>query len=184
MSNLSRIERFHTCLSEVSSWYNVFIAIPPENYVGFTLFFMLEMGYSLLILARFTITADPAWDPLEVRKAIDLVDVCDRIAEKYQAAAESTYSQSISLQSVSKTLTTCLPTVSRIGGRQDGDFFGEYTSILKRMAKIWGTEASRLEERRSDAVPKDDGLTNFFLSPDMFLDFDSAPMFMDILHTQ
>jgi hypothetical protein len=93
MSNLSRIERFHTCLNEVSSWYNNFIAIPPESYVGFTLFFMLEMGYSLLILARFTITTDPAWDPAEVRKVIDLVDVCGKIADRYQAAADSMYSQ-------------------------------------------------------------------------------------------
>lgn len=91
--DLRRAELSDACVKDTKAWFDTFFSMPDSAYIGFTFMFMCNIAYSLLVLVRFSTIKDPAWDRGTVRGSVDILSVCDKLAENYATVSQGTFIQ-------------------------------------------------------------------------------------------
>lgn len=67
-----RFECLFACLQAVKSWIDVFLSIPPAEYVGFSVCIYAKMARCLVGLWRLSTCEHPEWDRSLVRTTLDV----------------------------------------------------------------------------------------------------------------
>lgn len=86
---LHRLESLCTCLHAAKSWFDVWLSIPGERYLGipFTIFF--QFSRALVTLYKLSTLEDPAWDKSMVRNTANILEILDRIAYSMKICANA-----------------------------------------------------------------------------------------------
>ncbi|KAJ5227234.1 uncharacterized protein N7469_007240 [Penicillium citrinum] len=138
---LHRLESLCTCLHASKTWFDVYLSIPPETYLGipFTIYF--QFSRALVTLYKLSTLDDPAWDKNMVRNTANILDILDRITYGMKTAnsqdineAEwnifdkgAKMAQSIKQGWEPKLMETWYPSVSANG--IEGDFVASNAAI-------------------------------------------------------
>lgn len=85
---LDRLESLCTSLRAAKSWLDIWLSIPPEQYMGisFTMFF--QFSRALVSLYKLSTLDDPAWDKNLVRNTANILEILDRILYHMKKCAE------------------------------------------------------------------------------------------------
>lgn len=86
---LHRLESLCTCLHAAKSWFDVWITIPGEDYLGmpFTMYF--QFSRALVTLYKLSTLDDPAWDKTMVRNTANILEILDRLTYGMKTCADS-----------------------------------------------------------------------------------------------
>lgn len=139
---LHRLESLCTCLHASKTWFDVYLSIPPETYLGipFTIYF--QFSRALVTLYKLSTLDDPAWDKNMVRNTANILDILDRITYGMKTCANSQdingaewnifdkgakMAQSIKQGWEPKLMETWYPSVSANG--IEGDFVASNAAI-------------------------------------------------------
>lgn len=85
--DLHRIECLYTCLRAAQTWMDVWLRIPPEDYISCSFSMFFQFSRALVNLYRISTLEDPAWDKCAVRETANLLEIIDRLVEQTQKAA-------------------------------------------------------------------------------------------------
>ena len=88
-----RISCLWRCVHAAKAWLDVFYVIPPAVYVGFPWFCWFQLIRCLIILKHLSTFDDPAWDPNIVYSTVDMLSICDKIADKAEDASRDSGEQ-------------------------------------------------------------------------------------------
>ncbi|KAI1134069.1 putative C6 transcription factor [Hypoxylon sp. FL0543] len=94
ISGFERLECLWRSTNAIRSWLDIFFALPPSQFRGFSFPFWAQLARCLVIFCRLSTLEDPAWDRKAVRSTIDLPPALDRIAEKLELASREIGEQS------------------------------------------------------------------------------------------
>ncbi|GAB1311438.1 hypothetical protein MFIFM68171_01648 [Madurella fahalii] len=78
-----RLAMLSGCLGTARSWVDIFLRIEPAHYVFFSFFIWSQLSHVLTCLYRLTVLEEPGWDRAVVREAIDLAQLIDEIASRF-----------------------------------------------------------------------------------------------------
>ncbi|KAL8735780.1 MAG: hypothetical protein Q9166_000644 [cf. Caloplaca sp. 2 TL-2023] len=112
-----RFECLFASLQAIKSWIDVFLSIPPAQYVGFSACIYAMMARCLIDLWRLSTCEHPEWDHGLVRESLDVSSVFEQTERNFSQVKEAAG-------------------LDRWGS-QDGDFFGIMASMLKSMKVSW-----------------------------------------------
>ncbi|KAJ5085829.1 hypothetical protein N7532_010600 [Penicillium argentinense] len=86
---LHRLESLCACLQAAKSWFDTWLPIPGELYLGipFTMYF--QFSRALVTLYKLSTLDDPAWDRNMVRNTANILEILDRIAYNMKICASS-----------------------------------------------------------------------------------------------
>ncbi|KAJ5818745.1 hypothetical protein N7474_004336 [Penicillium riverlandense] len=85
--DLHRIESLYTCLRAAQTWIDVWLSIPPEDYVSCSFLMFFQFSRALVNLYRISTLEDPPWDKGAVRETANLLEIIDRLIDQTQKAA-------------------------------------------------------------------------------------------------
>ena len=78
-----RFEFLFACLQAVKSWINVFLSIPPSQYVGFPVCMYAKLTRGLIDVWRLSTYEYPEWDCSLVREHLDVSLILEQIEDKF-----------------------------------------------------------------------------------------------------
>ncbi|KAL6232026.1 hypothetical protein BDW75DRAFT_243386 [Aspergillus navahoensis] len=79
MLDFQQLEHHYACLEAAKSWFELFLSIPPVEYIGFPFSIFAQMAHNLVILYQLSTFEDPSWDVATVRKTIDVLAILDTV---------------------------------------------------------------------------------------------------------
>lgn len=85
--NFDLLESRYICLSALESYFEVFLTLSPSHYTGFTTPMLLQVTHCLYCLYKLMSINDPAWDNAAIIKKVDLIGICQQIAQTFKDAA-------------------------------------------------------------------------------------------------
>ncbi|KAI0842745.1 putative C6 transcription factor [Hypoxylon sp. FL0890] len=136
ISGFERLECLWRSANAIKSWLDIFFALPPSQFRGFSFPFWAQLARCLVIFCRLSTLEDPAWDRKAVRNTVDLPPALDRIAEKLELA-------------------------SREVGEQSSDDVFMQLSRLMRMFRAWvGSKMASAEAEEKSAWAGSDATTD------------------------
>ncbi|KAL8907092.1 MAG: hypothetical protein Q9171_005997 [Xanthocarpia ochracea] len=138
-----RFECLSGCLQAIKSWIDVFLTIPPIEYVGFSASIYAMMARCLIDLWRLSTCEYAEWDHSLVRESLDVSSVIEQTQRNFSMVKDSAGLD--------------------LGGTQDCDFFGIMAIKLSSMKASWDAMSASTEL----ATPLPDELGEF---PMEFLD--------------
>ena len=112
-----RFECLFACLQAIKSWTEIFLSIPPAQYVGFSTCTYAMMARCLIDLRRLLTCEHPEWDPRLVQQSLDVSSVLEQTERNFAQVKDAAY-------------------LDR-GGSQDCDFFSIMASRLRPMKVSW-----------------------------------------------
>ncbi|KAL9016820.1 MAG: hypothetical protein Q9185_005864 [Variospora sp. 1 TL-2023] len=112
-----RFECLCACLQAIKDWVDVFLSIPPAQYVGFSACIYAMMGRCLIDLWRLSTCEHPEWDHSLVRESLDVWSVFEQTERNFSRVKEAAGLD--------------------LGGSQDCDFFTIMASRLRSMKVSW-----------------------------------------------
>ncbi|KAI1766320.1 hypothetical protein GGR53DRAFT_487022 [Hypoxylon sp. FL1150] len=155
--NIERVNRFDACMHSIKAWFDILFTVSTTDYVGFTLMFLCSMAYNLLTLVRFSTTKDPTWDEGAVRRSIDVLSICDKLAGNFESIARS----------------------RRNVDSSENKFFSDSASILRFMEATWRREMDM--PRGEDSTPTLQSLDDLSLPYNFTVDPMQPLFLMDML---
>ncbi|KAL1873261.1 hypothetical protein Daus18300_004081 [Diaporthe australafricana] len=135
--------------------------MPDSAYIGFTFMSMCNMAYSLLVLVRFSTIKDPAWDRGTVRGLVDILSVCDKLAENYATVSQDRAPPN--------------------GGPEKSDYFSDAESIFRIMRSIWEQQLTTANLIPDNYEEQTQQLLDELLRPELAADWANPPFLMDVL---
>ncbi|KAL8974781.1 MAG: hypothetical protein Q9197_000989 [Variospora fuerteventurae] len=112
-----RFECLCACLQAIKDWVDVFLSIPPAQYVGFSACIYAMMGRCLIDLWRLSTCEHPEWDHSLVRESLDVWSVFEQTERNFSRVKEAAGLD--------------------LGGSHDCDFFTIMASRLRSMKVSW-----------------------------------------------
>ncbi|KAL8928603.1 MAG: hypothetical protein Q9208_001837 [Pyrenodesmia sp. 3 TL-2023] len=112
-----RFECLYACLQAIKDWVDVFLSIPPAQYVGFSACIYAMMGRCLIDLWRLSTCEHSEWDHGLVRESLDLWSVFEQTERNFSQVKEAAGLD--------------------LGGSQDCDYFTITASRLRSMKVTW-----------------------------------------------
>ncbi|KAL2864261.1 Zn(II)2Cys6 transcription factor domain-containing protein [Aspergillus lucknowensis] len=85
--NFQQLEHLHACLEATKAWFDLFLTIPPAEYIGFPFSIFAQLEHNLLILYQMSTLEDPSWDTSTVRQKIDVLSTLDTVIQNMSQAA-------------------------------------------------------------------------------------------------
>lgn len=142
-----RLECLCTCLNAAKSWFDVFLSIPPAQYVGFSVSIYQNLFHCFMALYRLSTFDLPEWDRGLVRETLDA---------------------SLLLETAERNLAQVKEVTGLdLDGSEDLDIFSILASKT-RVIKMWW-EATNVSTMSSLGIASGDEMGNF---PVDFLDDD------------
>ncbi|KAL3436115.1 hypothetical protein BDV09DRAFT_58709 [Aspergillus tetrazonus] len=77
--DFQQLEHHFACLEAAKSWFELFLSIPPVEYIGFPFSIFAQMVHNLVVLYQLSIFEDPSWDVATVRKTVDVLAVLETV---------------------------------------------------------------------------------------------------------
>lgn len=85
--DLHRIESLYTCLRAAQTWIDIWLSMPPEDYISCSFLMFFQFSRALVNLYRISTLEDPAFDKCAVRETANLLEIIDRLVDQTQKAA-------------------------------------------------------------------------------------------------
>ncbi|KAL4875850.1 hypothetical protein BJY04DRAFT_210974 [Aspergillus karnatakaensis] len=79
--NFQQLEYLYACLEAAKSWFDVFLAIQPLDYVCFPFSIFAQLVHNLVMLFQLSTLNDPGWDTAAVRQKADILAILSTIIE-------------------------------------------------------------------------------------------------------
>ena len=86
-SDLKQLKRLYACVESIRSWFEVFLAIPPADYIGFPFSIFSQLVHCLTTLYRLSTLNDSNWDKGSVRETTDLLPILDQVINNMEQVA-------------------------------------------------------------------------------------------------
>ena len=126
-----RYDTCSKCLEATKDWFDIFFLVPISDYPAMAFTFWCQLMHCLISLYKLTVLDEPAWDRGTVRDTIDVIDVCDKIGERFTAV------------SANRPLTCG----SRSGqAPSEEDMFVKSARMAATMKARWGAELAAMEK--------------------------------------
>ncbi|KAL4812950.1 hypothetical protein BDW67DRAFT_178308 [Aspergillus spinulosporus] len=77
--DFQQLEHHYACLAAARSWFELFLSIPPVEYIGFPFSIFAQMVHNLVVLYQLTTFEDPSWDVATVRKTVDVLSILEAV---------------------------------------------------------------------------------------------------------
>ncbi|PWY79527.1 hypothetical protein BO94DRAFT_588109 [Aspergillus sclerotioniger CBS 115572] len=89
MSNVTfeHLDYLYGCLDATKSWFDVFLSIPPMEYIGFPFAVFSQMVQNLATLYQLSTLESPLWDTANVRRTADVLQLLDTIVANMDQVA-------------------------------------------------------------------------------------------------
>lgn len=114
--SFERFACFWQSINAIKAWLDLFVQLPPSDFVGFSFPYSAQLARCVVTLYRLSTYADAAWDCQAVRNTVDLLSVLDHLVEK-------------------------LEQVSRIVGEQSNeDLFMQFAGMMRFFRNFAGTK--------------------------------------------
>ncbi|MCJ1399647.1 hypothetical protein MMC11_002849 [Xylographa trunciseda] len=81
---LGRLEIIHACLTALKSFFEVYIAIPIQQYYNLPFTEWSQFAYAIIVLSKLTFLQDDFWDAQFTRQTLDLLDILDQAAARLE----------------------------------------------------------------------------------------------------
>ncbi|GAQ44614.1 hypothetical protein AKAW_03951 [Aspergillus niger] len=81
------LDYLYGCLDATKSWFDVFLRIPPGEYIGFTFAVFAQMVQNLATLFQLSTLESPLWDTANVRRTADILKILDTIVSNMSLVA-------------------------------------------------------------------------------------------------
>ncbi|KAI5462859.1 hypothetical protein BGZ63DRAFT_379866 [Mariannaea sp. PMI_226] len=114
LAEFGRTECVFACLHAIEQGFDNWFCFNIEELFGMSMAVMLHFGINTHFLYRLSIIEDPAWDRAAVRKALDLIQILERGAERVGSVP-----QAVGLQT------------------NGGDFFTSSAATLRNAIPMW-----------------------------------------------
>ncbi|KAL4862495.1 hypothetical protein BDV12DRAFT_190377 [Aspergillus spectabilis] len=149
--NFQQLEYLYACLDASKSWFDLFLTIPPLEYIGFPFSIFAQMVHNLVMLYQLSTLNDPGWDTATVRRDVDVLSILSTVIENMSRVAG----------------------LARLEGEPDSDVFSRVAKIYRTVQVGWevklapdlfsqpGTDLSQPLADAMDTMP-----TNFPLTAD------------------
>ncbi|KAL4772925.1 hypothetical protein BDW60DRAFT_222131 [Aspergillus nidulans var. acristatus] len=85
--NFQQLEHLYACLEATKSWFDLFLTIPPVEYIGFPFSIFAQMVHNLVILYQLSTFEDPAWDITTVRQTADVLSILSTVIQNMSQVA-------------------------------------------------------------------------------------------------
>ncbi|CBF75950.1 hypothetical protein AN3533.2 [Aspergillus nidulans FGSC A4] len=85
--NFQQLEHLYACLEATKSWFDLFLTIPPVEYIGFPFSIFAQMVHNLVILYQLSTFEDPAWDIATVRQTADVLSILSTVIRNMSQVA-------------------------------------------------------------------------------------------------
>ncbi len=86
-SDFKQLKRLYGCVESIKSWFDIFFAIPPSEYIWFPFSIFSQFVHCLFTLYRLSTLDDPAWDRDGVGETANLLLILDRLINNLEQAA-------------------------------------------------------------------------------------------------
>ncbi|KAH8801793.1 hypothetical protein F5884DRAFT_847663 [Xylogone sp. PMI_703] len=84
-----RIECLYACLNSIKSWIDIFLCIPPEQYVGFSASVYVNLFRCLVDIYRLSSFEHPEWDRRLVKEKLDVLSILEGIEQNFLRVKEA-----------------------------------------------------------------------------------------------
>ncbi|GKZ26538.1 hypothetical protein AbraIFM66951_002745 [Aspergillus brasiliensis] len=81
------LDYLYGCLDSTKSWFDVFLSIPPGEYIGFPFAVFAQMVQNLATLFQLSTLESPLWDTANVRRTADVLQILDTIVNNMSLVA-------------------------------------------------------------------------------------------------
>ena len=88
-SEFQRLECFYACLNATRSWFDLFLSVPPADYVGLPLGIFTQLAHCIVALYRLTVLDDPDWDKELVVKTANLMTILEGVCRNMSEVKEA-----------------------------------------------------------------------------------------------
>ncbi|KAL4995730.1 hypothetical protein BDV10DRAFT_187770 [Aspergillus recurvatus] len=85
--DFQQLGHHYACLEAAKSWFELFLSIPPVEYIGFPFSIFAQMVHNLVVLYQLSTFEDPSWDVATVRKTIDVLAILDTVIRNMSTVA-------------------------------------------------------------------------------------------------
>ena len=85
--DLKQLKCLYACVESIRSWFEVFLGIPPANYIGFPFSIFSQLVHCLTTLFRLSTLNDSRWDKGSVRETSDLLPILDQVINNMEQVA-------------------------------------------------------------------------------------------------
>ncbi|KAL4744771.1 hypothetical protein BDW72DRAFT_74764 [Aspergillus terricola var. indicus] len=85
--DFQQLEHHYACLEAAESWFELFLSIPPVEYIGFPFSIFAQMVHNLVVLYQLSTFEDPSWDVATVRKTIDVLATLETVIRNMSGVA-------------------------------------------------------------------------------------------------
>ncbi|KAL5044272.1 hypothetical protein BDW71DRAFT_101673 [Aspergillus fruticulosus] len=85
--DFQQLEHHYACLEAAKSWFELFLSIPPAEYIGFPFSIFAQIVHNLVVLYQLSTFEDPSWDVATVRKTIDVLAILDMVIRNMSEVA-------------------------------------------------------------------------------------------------
>ncbi|PYI35854.1 hypothetical protein BP00DRAFT_333610 [Aspergillus indologenus CBS 114.80] len=73
------LDYLYGCLEATKSWFDVFLSIPPAEYIGFPFAIFSQMVQNLVTLYQLTTLDNSVWDTTNVRRTADIIQIMNMV---------------------------------------------------------------------------------------------------------
>lgn len=142
-----RLECLFACLNATKSWVNMFLSVPPAEFVGFSTAIYSHMASCFVGIYRLSTFEHPEWDRDLFRENLDVLFILEEAEKKF---AKVKVAAGLDL-----------------GGSEDIDFFNTMASKMRFFKTSW--DAMTVSAMSSVGTAPSDGMGDFHME---FLDED------------
>jgi len=147
----------HSCLESVKSFFDAYFSLPKTLYFTYTVSLFTHMAHASIALSKLTLFEHNCWDTSYAQQTLNLSEVLQQLAERFEGAGTVFEEDSLSLQR-----NDCFTRVAR----------------KTRKIKTWfdskqaaGSRQEDIREENRDSVGPDEGMmamTRFDLLDEAF----------------
>jgi hypothetical protein len=86
--DLKRLDSLYISLNATKSWLDLWLSIPPKNYIVISFVMFFQFTRTIVNLYRLSTLEDPAWDRTMVRNTANLISYLESIEANLKEGAD------------------------------------------------------------------------------------------------
>jgi hypothetical protein len=88
----------HSCLESVKSFFDAYFSLPKTLYFTYTISLFTHMVHAFIALSKLTLFEHNCWDTSYAQQTLDLSEILQQLAERFEEAGTEFHVNSLSLQ--------------------------------------------------------------------------------------